>query len=80
MIKPHQSRGKWGPRDICRLPFEFDLPKFDTQNQLHKQIAALGMKATKEASALPKMSRFQMKTKIPSMEDIDKLVRRLLNK
>jgi hypothetical protein len=79
-IKQYQSRGKWGPRHICRLPFEINLPAFDSQNALHKQIAALGAKATNEASSIPKMSRLQMKSAIPSMKEIDKLVSELFGK
>ncbi|MCJ7760341.1 hypothetical protein MUP59_04275, partial [Candidatus Bathyarchaeota archaeon] len=79
MIKPLQTRGKFGPRDIGRLPFEFNIPQFDSNNRLHKQIAALGLKATKEATNLPKTSRLKMKTTIPSMKEIDRLVHQLLN-
>lgn len=80
MIKPHQSRGKFGPRDICRLPFEFDVPKFDAQSPLHKQIAKIGFQASMEAANLTKMSRLKIKAAIPSMIEIDKLVQQLLNK
>jgi len=80
MIKPHQSRGKFGPRDIGRLPFEFNIPQFDSDNGLHKQIAALGLKAAKEAANLPKTSRLKMKAMISSMKEIDCLVFKLLNK
>jgi len=80
IIKPHQSRGKFGPRDICRLPFEFNISQFDPENQLHRQIAAMGLKATNEAANLPKMSRLKMKAAIPSMKEIDKLVFELLEK
>jgi type I restriction-modification system DNA methylase subunit len=78
MIKPHQSRGKFGPRDICRLPFEFNIPQFDESKQLHKQIAVLGVKATKEATKLSKTSRLKLKILLPQMKDIDKKVRTLL--
>jgi len=80
MIKPHQSRGKFGPRDICRLPFEFDVPQFDPENDFHRQIAAAGAKAAKDATSLPKMSRLKMKAAIPSVKEVDKLVAELLNK
>jgi hypothetical protein len=80
MIKKHQPRGKFGPRHICRLPFEFGVPKFDPQNALHKQIGALGIRASKEAGNLAKMSRLKMKAAIPSMKEIDKLVQELLSK
>jgi methylase of polypeptide subunit release factors len=79
-IKPYQSKGKFGPRDICRLPFEFNIPKFDPENDLHRQIAALGAQAAKEAATLPKTSRLNMKAAIPSMKQIDELVRELLDR
>jgi hypothetical protein len=78
MIKPYQSRGKFGPRDIGRLPFEFNLPQFDPEKKLHKQIAALGLKATQEAADLPKMSRLKIKAAIPLMKEINKLFLQLL--
>jgi hypothetical protein len=79
MIKPHQSRGKFGPRDICRLPFELNFPQYDPKNKTHKEIASLGLKATKEAAKLPRVSRSKMKAAIPTMKDIDRLVPRLMS-
>jgi len=78
MIKKHQPKGKFGPRHITRLPFEFNVPIFDPEDQFHRQIAAMGLKATKEAANLPKMSRLKIKAVIPSMKKIDKLVSELL--
>lgn len=75
MIKPHQSRGKFGPRDICRLPFEFNIPQFDLNKELHKQLSALGLKATKQATLLPKKSRSNIKNALPQISEIDELVR-----
>jgi hypothetical protein len=77
-IKPHQSRGKFGPRDICRLPFEFNIPQFDKNREIHKQIAVLGLKAAKEATKLPKTSRSKTKNALPQMKEIDTLVEELL--
>jgi len=78
MIKEHQPKGKFGPRHICRLPFEFNVPRFDPNNKLHRQIAVLGVKAEKQAIDLPKKSRLKTKAAIPSMKEIDKLVQKLL--
>ena len=78
MIKKNQPKGKFGPRHITRLPFEFGVPEFDPKNRLHKQIASLGIGATNEASGLPKMSRLKIKAAIPSMKEIDKLVSELM--
>jgi len=79
MIKKHQPKGKFGPRHICRLPFEFGVAKYDPKSHLHRKIAVLGIKATKEAASLPKMSRLKIKAAIPSMKEIDKLVSELLS-
>ena len=77
-IKPFQSRGKFGPRDICRLPFEFGIPTFEKDNKLHKQVATIGEEAAKEATNLPKMSRSKIKEAISLMKEIDELVKKLL--
>lgn len=79
-IKRIQTRGKFGPRHIHRRPFEFFIPEFDRDNELHKKISAAGEKATKEATKLPKMSRLKIKAAIPSMKEIDKLVLKLLKR
>jgi len=77
-IKPHQTRGKFGPRDIHRRPFEFFIPEFNRNSKLHKKIAAYGKKAVKEAVDLPKKTRLKTKAAIPSMKKIDKLVQKLM--
>jgi len=79
-IKTIQTRGKYGPRDIHRRPFEFFIPQFDYNNNLHERISAFGEKAAKEAEDLSKMSRLKIKAAIPSMKEIDKLVLELLSK
>jgi ribonuclease BN (tRNA processing enzyme) len=80
LIKKHQPKGKFGPRHITRLPFEFGIPKFDYKNELHERIAELSIEATKEAAPLPRMSRLKIKAAIPSMKEIDRLVTQLLKK
>jgi hypothetical protein len=79
-IKQYQSRGKFGPRDICRLPFEQNIPEFDPKNELHTQIAMAGLEASTEAAKVEKTSRVKTKAAIPSMKKIDRLVLELLNK
>jgi hypothetical protein len=79
-IKQYQSRGKWGPRDICRLPFEQNIPQFDPNNELHKQLAIAGLEASTEAAKVEKTSRTKTKAAIPSMKKIDRLVLELLDK
>lgn len=78
LIKEHQSKGKFGPRDICRLPFEQNIPLFDSKQDLHKELAVLGNQASKEAATLAKTSRTKIKAAISSMNEIDKRVLELI--
>lgn len=41
-IKPMQSRGLWGPRDICKKVLELPIPQFDAKNALHQRLAKSG--------------------------------------
>jgi hypothetical protein len=41
-IKQIQSRGLWGPRNICAKVFELPIPKFDESNETHLKLAAIG--------------------------------------
>jgi hypothetical protein len=47
LIKPMQSRGLWGPRDIHKKVLELPIPKFNAKNPAHQRLAELG----KECSA-----------------------------
>jgi len=42
LIKPMQSRGQWGPRDIHKKVLELPIPQFDPKNQTHLHLAELG--------------------------------------
>lgn len=42
LVKPLQSRGLWGPRDIHKKVLELPIPKFDAANPTHKRLAELG--------------------------------------
>jgi len=46
LIKPMQSRGLWGPRDICKTVLELPIPQFDAENSQHRQLAELGQACT----------------------------------
>jgi len=41
-IKPLQSRGSFGERDIHKLPLSFNIPKYNADLKLHKELAELG--------------------------------------
>jgi len=42
ILKPMQSRGAWGPRDIHKKILELPIPKFEPDNKTHKIIASMG--------------------------------------
>jgi hypothetical protein len=47
-IKPMQSRGLWGPRDICKKVLELPIPKFDAKNPAHQRLAELGKECSEK--------------------------------
>lgn len=88
IIKPAQSRGKFGPRDIHKKPLEISIPKFDPKNAIHKQLSDLGKKCTDEVKKLlPDLAkrynaigRIRKKIKEalkPNLDQIDELVVKL---
>jgi hypothetical protein len=50
LIKPMQSRGQWGPRDICMKVWELPIPGFDKGNSAHNELAKLGIECTKKVT------------------------------
>ncbi len=40
LVRPMQSRGSFGPRDIEKKPFELAIPRFDSADPAHRTIAA----------------------------------------
>ena len=49
LIKPMQSKGEFGERDIHKKPLEFPIEKFNSKKTIHKKLSSLGEKATSEA-------------------------------
>jgi hypothetical protein len=49
LIKPMQSKGEFGERDIHKKPLEFPIPKYDPRNGIHRKLAELGKKASEFA-------------------------------
>ncbi len=52
LIKPVQSRGQFGPRDIHKKPLEFPIPKYNPNNDIHRRLSELGKKATRKVYEL----------------------------
>jgi SAM-dependent methyltransferase len=89
-IKPMQSRGLWGPRDIHKKILELPIPQFDEKNKVHVKLAKLGeecgtkvekwlasggMGNVKSIGRLRSMVR-QMLSK--ELAEIDELVKKIL--
>ncbi len=52
LIKPMQSRGLFGLRDIHKKIWELPIPEFDPSNEKHLEPARLGEECTKKVSKL----------------------------
>lgn len=89
MIKPMQSRGAFGERDIVKKPLEFPIPKFDPSNQIHQRLSQLGKEChEKVAKILPALTgkyksvgriRAEIKKYLEKeLREIDRLTRQIL--
>jgi hypothetical protein len=45
LIKPMQSKGAFGERDIGKKPLEFPIPRYNPRNPLHRELSGLGRRA-----------------------------------
>ncbi len=50
LVKPMQSRGQYGARDIHKKVLELPIPRFDPSQEVHKELAALGRECAQKAS------------------------------
>jgi len=56
LIKPMQSKGEFGERDIHKKPLEYPIPKYNPNNPIHKKLSKLGREASEKArTALPEI-------------------------
>jgi hypothetical protein len=51
LIKPLQSRGQWGPRDIHKKVFDLPIPQFDPSQAEHQRLAELGKACSERVAA-----------------------------
>ena len=51
-IKPMQSRGAFGARDIVKKPLEFTIPLYDGDNQTHRKLAELGKQCQEKVAKI----------------------------
>ncbi|HEX5425408.1 MAG TPA: N-6 DNA methylase, partial [Candidatus Acidoferrales bacterium] len=57
-IKPFQSTGLWGERDIEKKLLDLPIPMYDESAPRHKTLAELGEKARADTADIIKMERF----------------------
>ena len=84
-----QSRGQWGTRDFDKLMFELPIPLFNTNDPLHRKLAAAAARAAKIAASVPLKegmyfvtARKHIRTALQEdgiAQEIEELVTRLLN-
>ena len=77
-IKKDQTKGKFGPRDIHRRPFEYNIPIYNKKDELHTRLYQLGIICTKEAEKLKKTSRMKIKNQLKELDEIDEIVKNIL--
>jgi hypothetical protein len=51
VIKPFQSRGLWGARDIYKIPFELPIPQYVDSMESHRKIAELDKECVRAATS-----------------------------
>lgn len=49
LVKPMQSRGLWGPRDICKKVLELPIPQFKAGNRKHEKLTDLAQVCAEKA-------------------------------
>jgi hypothetical protein len=84
-----QARGQWGARHFDKVMFNLPIPRFDSSEQLHRDLAAAAAEAERIAAAfaLPESVKFQRARKLIRdaliesgvAPQIDELVARLLD-
>jgi hypothetical protein len=52
LIKPMQTRGLWGERDIYQLAWQLNIPQFDPADVTHQRLAALGRQCHERVAAI----------------------------
>jgi hypothetical protein len=52
LIKPMQSKGEFGERDIHKKPLEFPIPKYNPNNPIHIKLSEFGRKGSEIANQI----------------------------
>jgi len=90
LIKPMQSRGLWGPRDIHKKVLELPIPKFDATNPDHRRLAELGKECStkvkcwlasggaRNIKSIGRLRRMVREMLSDELKEIDELVKGIL--
>jgi len=88
LLKPMQSRGLWGPRDIHKKVLEIPIPQYNSSDENHRALSQLGEQCTQKVEQLlPQHAKSRsightrrlIKGELKEeLEQIDKLVRQIL--
>lgn len=92
LVKPLQSRGDFGPRDIHKKIWTFPIPLYDDQSTSHERLAWLGQQCSTIAQSyldglpaniregsLGRLRNMVREKLRPQLDEIDELVRTILN-
>lgn len=59
MVKPMQSRGSWGPRDICKKVLELPIPEFNEKSKAHIRLTEIAKECEETVQKMvPNLSEF----------------------
>jgi len=90
LLKPMQSRGQFGPRDIHKKVLELPIPWFDSSEETHLKLAELGRACTQKVAdwleaggpgrvrSIGKLRSTVREMLAEELEEIDRLVRKMM--
>ena len=76
-IKPLQTRGLWGERDIHRRPFMIKIPKFKKESGKHLELAELSMKCHSTVANIQLEGKSPGKARREAKESISEKIKRI---
>jgi len=88
LLKPMQSRGLWGPRDIHKKVLEIPIPQYNPSDENHTALTQLGEQCTQKVEQLlPQHAKSRsightrrlIKAELKEeLEEIDEITKRIL--
>lgn len=90
IIKPMQTRGQWGPRDITKKVLELPIPQFEAGNPQHERLVELGELCARkvrdwlaqggpgQVKSIGRLRQIVRQTLKTELMEIDEIVKRIL--